>query len=400
MDTDASASENEPLATNAADPRQRRRPSQSAVAKTVAVALIAAGTALVAVAGFGALGTFSNEAPEFGPDTGARLEPSGGPGGSPGVPTGQSLDLPDWLHVQSRYQPWDRRLTQPSSAPTYSFYVYRAQNTEEYPPLNANAASLGGVLWYLHNEVVNRCDSGRGNGEFGYRRFKITRIIRYKITMKTTEPLYRKGMNFGTRVAFDSGQNTGSWYPWKDKKRSYDVYGYHVGCNYLGKGPYPLCPTKSGENYCPIAYDDAIWYSFPGPCPTEDIHHKHNQCRATQPGGWCKGRPTGTGDCTWTYEDAGEIDIDEVVGIKGRWPSHYEFCRKGCLEYVKYGGWNTRDKGRCIDWWDGKFDRAKNRERMDKVDAAFKSKYPHMPSDRELPPPRCDFDKDAFYRGI
>merc|ERR1712048_737231 len=223
-----------------------------------------------------------------------------------------------------------------SQAPTLSFYVYRSQSDETYPPLNTNAASLGGVLWYLQNEVVSRCDSGRGNGEFGYRRFKITRILRYKVMTKAPEPLFKKGMNFGVRVAYDFGKNTGAWHPSKDKLESYEKYGYHVGCNILGAGPYPQCPEPKdhAEGYCPIEYPNAVWYSLPGKCPSQDLSHKTKQCERDQPGGYCTDGPTGQGDCTYTYEPAGELDIDELVGIKAKYGSHMNFCKKGCLEYV------------------------------------------------------------------
>jgi len=295
------------------------------------------------------------------------------------------------------YRPRDTSLLEPSSAPSFTFYVYRAQGNRDYPPLNANAGSLGGVLWYLQNEVVNRCDSERGDGEPGFRHFKIMRILRYKVATKAPQPLFNKGMNFGTRVAFDAGQNTGSWEPRKDRAKSYQVYGYHVGCNILGAGPYPLCPSAQ-EGYCPIKYPDATWYSLPGPCPTQDLASKSRSCKGDQPGGFCEGAPTGQGNCTWSYEPAGEIDIDELVGIKEKFGSHQVFCSRGCIEYVKYGA--MKDRGRCISWWDHRFDVEKNRWRMDQLDDAFKAKYPDAPSDRDMPPPPCDFDKEAFYHGL
>jgi hypothetical protein len=38
--------------------------------------------------------------------------------------------------------------------------VYRAQGETTYPPENVNVADLGGVMWYLHNEIVGRADWG------------------------------------------------------------------------------------------------------------------------------------------------------------------------------------------------------------------------------------------------
>eukprot|EP00929_Paragymnodinium_shiwhaense_P045625 TRINITY_DN23283_c0_g1_i1.p1 TRINITY_DN23283_c0_g1~~TRINITY_DN23283_c0_g1_i1.p1 ORF type:complete len:532 (+),score=92.06 TRINITY_DN23283_c0_g1_i1:83-1597(+) len=281
--------------------------------------------------------------------------------------------------------------------PTKTFYMYRAQNDEDYPPLNTNMANLGGVLWYLHNEVVNRCDSGRGRGEWGYRRFKITRIIRYRVTYRPTSELYNEGGNvFGVRVAFDSGACTGAFRGMRDCKGVWKRYGYIVGCNVLGEGPYPTCPDKSAENYCPINYRDAAWFSFPGPCPD----NKFDQCSDAQakkdPGGFSR-QVTGDKDATWTYEEAGEINIDDLVGISARYKSHRDFCNAGCLEYIKYG--HKKDTGKCTDWWNGKMDEVKNLERIKKTDEAFKKAYPEMPGDDDMNI-KCDFDREKFYRGL
>ena len=32
-------------------------------------------------------------------------------------------------------------------------------------------------------------------------------------------------------------------------------------------------------------------------------------CKITEPGGKCSGVPTGAGDCTWNYENAGELQL-------------------------------------------------------------------------------------------
>eukprot|EP00927_Polykrikos_kofoidii_P081758 TRINITY_DN7956_c0_g2_i2.p1 TRINITY_DN7956_c0_g2~~TRINITY_DN7956_c0_g2_i2.p1 ORF type:complete len:369 (-),score=14.96 TRINITY_DN7956_c0_g2_i2:395-1501(-) len=232
----------------------------------------------------------------------------------------------DYLTVCFPYIPLEFSLSQPSNAPVFTFYMYRAQNDNNYPPLNVNTATLGGILWYLHNEIVNTCESGGTRGivgekvEFGYRRFKIRRILRYKVTTKATEPLYRRGMNFGTRVAFDSGKNTGSWEVSKDTRRAYEKYGFHVGCNVLGQGPYPLCDGHSdrGEGFCPISYPKPIWYSLPGQCPSEDLSSKTDMCKNQEPGGFCRGTPTGQGNCTYTYEPAGVLQ-EGLLGVGQVW---------------------------------------------------------------------------------
>eukprot|EP00928_Gymnodinium_smaydae_P045406 TRINITY_DN30272_c0_g1_i1.p1 TRINITY_DN30272_c0_g1~~TRINITY_DN30272_c0_g1_i1.p1 ORF type:complete len:241 (-),score=26.86 TRINITY_DN30272_c0_g1_i1:55-777(-) len=236
-------------------------------------------------------------------------------------------------------------------------------------------------------------------GDFGFRKFKVSRILRYKVQVRAPEPLFKLGMNFGPRVAFDRGKNTGAWDLAKDSQQYYK-FGYNVGCNVLGEGPYPLCPSQQGEleHFCPISYPDAYWYSFPGECPNQAIGSKTDICKREQPGGACKGIPTGQGNCTYSWEDAGWIDIDELDGIKEKYGSHYKFCEKGCKEYRKYGPhW---DEGKCIHWWDGRADYNRNVERMKLVDEAFQAKYPEMAMEHQFMLPACDFNKERFYNSF
>merc|ERR1712048_922822 len=125
-------------------------------------------------------------------------------------------------------------------------YIYRAQAPPgpdgEYPMSNVNAASLGGVMWYLHNEIIAET---RYKGIVGNRKYDIERIRRFKITMKAPEPLYKKGMNFGMKFSVDFGEFTG---PHRDNVNGrgsgshiapeFDEYGFFVGCDYLGQFPH------------------------------------------------------------------------------------------------------------------------------------------------------------------
>jgi len=257
-------------------------------------------------------------------------------------------------------------LTKPSDAPTFTFYMYRVQSAGSvYPLQNVNAGTLPGILWYLHNEVVWQTP----------RKFDISEIQRVKLTMKATQPLLNAGMHFGARYAFDAGQCTGPF----NCDKQFEKYGYFVGCNNLGSFPFP--------EYT-VYYPNAIWYSLPGPCPSKKYMDENATCRSQQPGGRCSGPPTGTGDCTYSYELAGKISVDELEGIK----DYDEFVSLGYQEYHK-----TTDKGHGLSFWDGINDLAKNQERVEAAGQLFKKYFPDQPLDKDMPAPTCDFEYTKFF---
>mmetsp|Transcript_64410 Transcript_64410/g.168598 ORF Transcript_64410/g.168598 Transcript_64410/m.168598 type:complete len:442 (+) Transcript_64410:100-1425(+) len=252
-----------------------------------------------------------------------------------------------------------------SDAPLYTFYVYRAFANQTYEAENINVASLPGVLWYLHNEVVVTSP----------RKFGIMQIKRYKIQTKAPKPLFDLGMNFGVRYAFDFGQCTGPWYC----GQMFQKYGFFVGCNNLGDFPFPTFE---------IYYDDAIWYSLPAACPLKSLNDHNQQCKEGWPGGRCSGTPTGTATCTWSLEDAGEIMIDDLEGID----DYDEFVEDKNREYDPF-----TDQGVGLSFWNGVNNTAANTARVRKAQAMFDEKYPDDPKVEQLPPPTCDFDFDKFY---
>merc|ERR1719215_358070 len=300
------------------------------------------------------------------------------------------------------YDPFDRRLTEPSSAPLRIFYMYRAVDEEAYPPLNVNAGNLAGVLWYLHHEVVIQYP----------RKFSISKIVRYKIHMRATQPLVDMGMEFSMRQAYDKGQCTGPFVCGREsidggilpkfcdgayqaskqvgpitdfaKGEKYGgpyewrKFGYAVGCNKLGGFPFPEFP---------VYYPGAVWYSLPGPCPSKVFNEHTPACAARDPGGFCKGIPTGAGDCTWNYELVGEISLDELVGM-----SAAEISRNG-REYNP-----DADSGIQFSWWNGINESSANARRLKEARALFAAKYPSQEKDEDLEPPPCDFNYGKFYK--
>jgi len=231
-----------------------------------------------------------------------------------------------------------------------SFYVYRSKTWDKYEDTNVNMANLAGVLWYLHNEVVGHCP----------RKFGITRVIRYKITMKPTEELQRSHSNFARLCHFDRGQCTGP----ESSLNDYKKYGYVPGCD--------------KPNHGVANYPDATWYSFPGECPTRPIGAKSSGCIHNQKGGLCKRGEPWSKTCTWRREYAGQLTLDQIT-------SNHNFeksCKKGFYEYNI-----QNDKGQGSNFWHGKKDRNVCSRRIHWVASLFAKHFPLYP--RLAPPPMC-----------
>jgi len=276
------------------------------------------------------------------------------------------LESTAWRRRRSRSVP---RNPDPCASRTY--YLYRGQNDNSFPLENVNMGNLAGVMWYLHNEIVS---PRRGCP----RRFGITRIMRLKVTTKPTPELCRKGMHYGVRVAYDSGKCTG---PMCEKYRQ---YGFIPGCNrFEQKYPYP-------DASCHNTYEGGVWYSFPGRCPSRQFKPgagpggKSASCARREPGGKCW-HPDGTKSCTWSVQHAGFIKVDDLVGIK---PDHTSFCRRGCQEYNR-----GTNRGRCINFWNDKYNNKRNNLRVKMAQDLFEKKYG---KDNVDAAPPCDFNFHHF----
>jgi len=315
--------------------------------------------------------------------TSPSMEDETGPDDSDVTITSSTAKDDEGLYMKKRhpltmYRPTILALSRPSDAPLLSFYVYRAMSDNSYPMENVNAASAGGVMWYLHNEVII----------FTPRKFSISRIVRFKVEYRAPKPLYDKGMNFGVRYAYDSGKCTGPG----NCGRDYDKYGYFVGCNNVFE--YPTAQFSDAKYY-----PNAVWYAFPGPCFDHSYKQHSDWCVRTLPGGACPGTPDGKGDCTYSYEPKGFVTVDEVVGMT----DYFAFLRKGGKEYVPglgYGSHTCReqpwtcDKGIKFSFWNGKHDESYNKRRVQRLLDAFQKKYPDEPFLQEAP---CDFKQWHFY---
>mmetsp|Transcript_18663 Transcript_18663/g.44212 ORF Transcript_18663/g.44212 Transcript_18663/m.44212 type:complete len:303 (-) Transcript_18663:82-990(-) len=193
----------------------------------------------------------------------------------------------------------------------YTFYVYRAKNDKPYEDTSVNMANLAGVLWYLHSEVVGHCP----------RKFGITRVLRYKVTVKPTPELLQHGWKFAPLCHFDAGSCTGP----KQSLDDYKKFGFVVGCD--------------RPSFAHAAYSQATWYSFPGACPSKTFAQKSG---CSEAGGECKAGEPWSKTCTWRKEYAGQITLDQLT-------HNYDFekrCKKGFEEYNI-----ATDRGQGTNYW-------------------------------------------------
>mmetsp|Transcript_83073 Transcript_83073/g.178062 ORF Transcript_83073/g.178062 Transcript_83073/m.178062 type:complete len:294 (+) Transcript_83073:50-931(+) len=233
------------------------------------------------------------------------------------------------------------------------FYTYRAVAEgafEKYPFGNTNTGNLEGVMWYLGNEVVTMYTEGTRCP----RKFNISKIKRFKIRTKATPSLLAKGMHFGARFAFDFGKCMGRCFSnnlctgHEDCEYHYAKFGYNPGCNnFWDRSVYPDYETSA---------PNGIWYSFP----------LEGRCA----------HPTGADNCTWNYEEAGEITLAELE--------------------QSIGGNGNCCNGICSGFWDGVLQPAKTQWRTQLALDMFARKYPTEEA-WKLPEPVCDFHPGEWY---
>lgn len=230
-----------------------------------------------------------------------------------------------------------------------TFYMYRAQGDGEYDLENINTANLPGVLYYLHHGVVDNDP----------RSHDITRIIRLKVTMKTTTQVFNDDPIRPRQFMGFMSMN--------DCQCPVDL----CGPMWERLGHAPGAQRVSWANDGEYRYPYGIWYSLPGSCMSQTCSAHTPSCSVLEPGGQCE-RPSGARDCTWHLERAGEVRIDELEGIGG----FDTFRLAGGREYVL-----ELDSGIHMDFWDGRQDAARCWKRVQALRGLFRQKYPRAPID-------------------
>jgi len=248
------------------------------------------------------------------------------------------------LFTQAGHGPWISHIRPEGRAPLLEFYAYRAMTNQHYDMENVDMANLAGEMYYLNHEIVSTsCPRNRN----------ITRVVRFKVTMRAPLALYNSGPghpNWLIFQAFDVGGTIGQ----EDRRK----WGWAPGCM-----------TVTGDKGGDYRYKDGIWYSFPGRCPSRQLGHKDDHCKRAEPGGKCRS-PTGEFDCTWNLEPAGEITIEELTGIH----DYGDFCHQHKKEYVEH-----LDRGSGFHFWDERHDPKRCAERVRIAEEHFHQKYPHSP---------------------
>jgi hypothetical protein len=239
----------------------------------------------------------------------------------------------------------------PEEPPLLTFYMYQAAGDEDGDLENTNLGNLPAVMAYLQEKVVAHCPRLGG----------ISRILRLRISMRTTWKVYRSGNQPQLFAPYASMSACQCTVP--NCAAIWQTYGYAPGC---------LTEAKDNSH----AYSGATWYSLPGECPSQSCARKTPECRIQQPGGRCT-NPNGTRSCTWHVEPAGEVRLDALTGIL----DYRAFCASGKKEYVP-----GLDHGIGAGFWDGQRSRHRCEARIEAVTRLFSKLYPGEPRQSYVAP--------------
>lgn len=281
--------------------------------------------------------------------------------------------------------------------------MYQVEDGSGVPIENSNPFDLAGVLWYIHTEVLSEIPR-KGN---------VSQIARYKVKVRNPEDFTRaKKKAFGPYQSYNAGKCVGGL---GLQGCSESDNGYLVGCrrldrsvaNYVGT-PGALANYQRKLQEAEVSEDvlpGGVQFSLPGPCPNKVNDEKGAACKSEFPGGLCE-VADGSKTCTFSYEEAGNITLDEVSGFldsskgvnsytdfwKGSFPQCLLNIVQGtqtskCLRNVEYDP--LHDKGVGCNFWDNKHDFRSCYTRIETLRDMFASKF-GASEDTDQSTPRCD----------
>jgi len=233
--------------------------------------------------------------------------------------------------------------SQPAPAHVVSFRVYRAIDSRLLGGSlgdagtrlgNTNAASAGGVLGYLHSEVIPSFavpPTGRRlNGIDAIAVFEI-HVLNVKVAriFHSYDPPGNVQL-FGPYMAFNNGVAMPP-----QARDQIDRFGAYVGIQDQANNPRHAYP--------------GAWYSFVGVCPLSPWRRNDATGQREKPSpcptslaleGICpaSGAPDGTPLCQYTYSYLGYVRLDDLVGITSK---AEPLCQEGdkkraCVDYTDF----------------------------------------------------------------
>lgn len=261
---------------------------------------------------------------------------------------------------------------------------------------NTNAGSAGGVLGYLHTEVVPSFARDFYNGPARFNDIDAIAVFEVRVLNVRRARLQRSNdppttdQTFGPYMAFNRGVAAPP-----QAREFIEMFGAYVGVQDQRRNARHQYPGD--------------WYSFVGGCPLSAWETRADGTRGkpipcpTQPDleGICEKSsaeaPDGTPLCQYTYSYLGYVRIDDLVGITSK---KEPLCRDGkkkrpCVDFadfhrnggVEYDG-GAPNAMKCIElhspesglpFWRGRCDPTKAAARIDAL-TNWKNLVPPSPS--------------------
>ena len=233
--------------------------------------------------------------------------------------------------------------SQPSPTPVASLRVYRAIDSRLLGGSfgdagtrlgNTNAGSAGGVLGYVHSEVIPSFAVPPTGRRFnGIDAIAVFEVHVLNVSVARIFPSYHPPGDvnqFGPFMAFNRGVAT------PPQARDQIVsFGAYVGIQDLANHPRHAYPGD--------------WYSFVGACPLSPWRRNDATGQREKPSpcptslaleGICpaSGAPDGTPLCQYTYSYLGYVRLDDLVGITSK---DQPLCQEGgtlraCVDYADF----------------------------------------------------------------
>lgn len=230
-----------------------------------------------------------------------------------------------------------------------------------FPPSSVNMASVEGALKYVQSETIDHVT--------GYaqcrRKNDVAFIHFYEVEFCNSDESIKKFQQQFQEYGFFLTMDAGACH---DNKYCSNLV--KSGNPYMG--PFVGFQDQTGDPRAPAK--ESYWYSLPGECPLKEWGQKSDECIENEPSGSCPEGMTPDGiSCTWTAKLLGQVNLDELVGIKdivndatgSPFENSVEYCQAGNIEFRRHP--QTYDFIEGLDFWRNPIDREANAQRVQKL---------------------------------